>query len=248
MDKTKHLEPELVLLTESIYDTPDPFRALTDPEGLSAIGGDLKPERLIHLYQRGFFPWFSEADPILWWHPLERCTLVPSEFHCSRSLKKALRKNAWSYQINANFQRTIQLCSELRAQKEGTWITEDIIQAYSGLNKLEYGFSIEVFCDGELAGGFYGVAMGKFFFGESMFSLKENGSKVALMQFCILCESLGIEQIDCQVESDHILSLGAQMRTKECFVADLKQLIPEPSKNQKLIALAQHEAPIKIVI
>lgn len=248
MDKTNHLEPELLLLTESIHDTPDPFRALKDPEGLSAIGGDLKPARLIHLYQQGFFPWFSDADPILWWHPLQRCTLVPSEFHCSRSLKKAAKKHAWSWQINANFERTIRLCSELRAHNEGTWISEEIIKAYSELNKLGYAFSMDVYCDSELAGGFYGVAMGRFFFGESMYSLRENGSKIALMQFCQLCESLAIKQIDCQVESAHILSLGAKMRTKECFVSDLKSLIPEPNKNDKLIALSQNETPNKIVI
>lgn len=248
MDKNNSNTPELLLLTESIYDTPDPFRALTDPEGLSAIGGDLKPERLVHLYQHGFFPWFSDADPILWWHPLERCTLIPNEFHASRSLKKAVRKDNWSLRINANFERAIRICSDLRAHEEGTWITDDVIHAYCELNKRGYAFSVEAFFDGKLAGGFYGVAMGEMFFGESMFSLRPNGSKIALMQFCKLCEGLNIKQIDCQIESEHILSLGAKMRDKKSFVSDLKKLIPEPKKNQRLINLSQNTTLIKVVI
>lgn len=238
--------PELVLLTESIFDTPDPFKALPDPEGLSAIGGDLKPERLIHLYQHGFFPWYSDPDPILWWHPLERCTLSPSEFHESRSLKKALKKHDWSWKINANFPQAINICRELRANAEGTWISSDIINAYCALNQQGYAFSMEAFLDGELAGGFYGVAMGKIFFGESMFSLKDNGSKVALWQFCKLAPKLGIELIDCQVYSDHLTSLGAQMMSKASFVKALQELIPNPTRNDELIALADQESAIPI--
>ncbi|CUB02555.1 leucyl/phenylalanyl-tRNA--protein transferase [Marinomonas fungiae] len=230
--------PELVLLTESVLDTPDPFKALLDPEGLSAVGGDLRPERLIHLYQHGFFPWYSDPDPILWWHPLERCTLVPSKFHESRSLKKALKKNEWTWKINADFSRTINTCSQLRADAEGTWISNDVINAYCTLNQQGYAFSIEAFLDGELAGGFYGVAMGKMFFGESMFSLKDNGSKVALWQFCRLAQELGIELIDCQVYSDHLTSLGAQMMSKASFVRALQDLIPTPTQNHRLIAVA----------
>lgn len=248
MDKNDTLEPELLLLSESPYDTPDPFRSLTDPAGLAAIGGDLKPERLIHLYQHGFFPWFSDEDPILWWHPLERCTLVPSEFHISRSLRKAVRKDNWQWQINADFERTIRYCSELRVQTEGTWITEDIIQAYLSLNQLGYAFSIEAWHNKKLAGGFYGVAMGGFFFGESMFSLRPNGSKIALLQFCRLSPALGVQQIDCQIESDHMLSLGAKMRSKRAFVSDLKTLIPTPDRNTGLLGIAQSNAPIDIVI
>lgn len=231
-------QPELVLLTESIYDTPDPFRALQDPEGLSAVGGDLKPERLIHLYQHGFFPWYSEPDPILWWHPLERCTLHPQAFHLSRSLKKALRKHRWSWRINHDFNHVMDTCRRLRADAEGTWISKEVMKAYQQLNQQNYAFSMEVFCNDELAGGFYGVAMGRMFFGESMFSLAENGSKVALWQFCQLCPDLGIDLIDCQVHSDHLISLGAEMQSKRAFVDYLNQLIPTPSPNPRLIELA----------
>lgn len=238
--------PELVLLTESAFDTPNPFRALHDPEGLSAVGGDLKTERLIHLYQHGFFPWYSEPDPILWWHPYERCSLVPAHFHESRSLRKAIKNQRWSWQINADFPRTVRICRDLRAEAEGTWISEDIIRAYSALNQDQYAFSVEVFLDEQLAGGFYGVAMGKMFFGESMFSLASNGSKVALWQFCKLCPELGIELIDCQVHSDHLLSLGAQMLSKQYFVEELERLIPTPERNNELITLAQKKKPAAI--
>lgn len=237
---------ELVLLTESIYDTPDPFKALEDPEGLSAVGGDLKPERLIHLYQHGFFPWYSEPDPILWWHPLERCTLIPSDFHASRSLRKSLKNKNWSWQINANFKQSIDICRKLRADAEGTWISTDIIEAYTKLNEKGYAFSVEAYLNDELAGGFYGVAMGGVFFGESMYSLKDNGSKVALWQFCQLAPELGIQMIDCQVYSHHLISLGAKMLNKADFVNALKRLIPNPYPNCQLTALAQHKAPSPI--
>lgn len=236
--KSRKCAEELVLLSESPYDTPNPFKALSDPEGLSAVGGDLKPERLIHLYQHGFFPWYSDPDPILWWHPLERCTLVPEHFHASRSLKKCIRHGEWTWRINNNFLQTIKTCSELRAQNEGTWISDEIIEAYSNLNRMGYAFSVEVFLNQRLAGGFYGVAMGNMFFGESMFSLLPNGSKVALWQFCQMANKLGIELIDCQVESDHLLSLGAQMMSKETFVANLQKYVAKPTSNAQLNQLA----------
>lgn len=236
------VEPELVLLTESVKDTPDPFRALLDPEGLSAVGGDLKPERLIHLYQHGFFPWYSDPDPILWWHPLERCTLRPSAFHLSRSLKKSIKRQVWTWRINHDFEQVIDTCRSLRAEAEGTWISQDVMKAYTALAQRGYAFSMEVFLDGKLAGGFYGVAMDRVFFGESMFSLTNNGSKVALWQFCQLCPAIGIDLIDCQVHSDHLVSLGAQMQSKQSFVTELRKLIPIAGRNHKLIELAGYNS------
>lgn len=245
-EKSSENTKELVLLTESIYDTPDPFKSLDDPEGLSAVGGDLKPERLVHLYRHGFFPWYSDPDPILWWHPHERCTLTPSDFHTSKSLQKILRNKNWSWKVNSDFRQSVDICRQLRANNEGTWISEDIIDAYSKLNKQGFAFSVESFLDGELAGGFYGVAMGSMFFGESMYSLKNNGSKVALWQFCQLAHDLGIQMIDCQVYSEHLTSLGAKMLNKEDFVRALQQLIPSPCPNSQLAALAKHKAPLPI--
>ncbi|MEL0622115.1 leucyl/phenylalanyl-tRNA--protein transferase [Marinomonas arenicola] len=236
MQEQENTEKELVLLTECIDDTPDPDKALDDPEGLSAVGGDLSPARLIHLYSKGFFPWYSEPDPILWWHPQERCVLRPPEFHESRSLRKARNKENWSFTINQDFQAVMEHCASLR-EKEGTWISSDIKQAYQALHVLGYAHSIEARVDNQLVGGFYGVAMGKVFFGESMFSLRPNASKMALNGFCKIASELEIELIDCQVESEHLLTLGAQLMPRKSFSSSLTELIITPNKNQLLANL-----------
>jgi leucyl/phenylalanyl-tRNA---protein transferase len=230
---------ELILLSESPYDTPDPSKALEDPEGLSAIGGDLSSTRLLHLYSKGFFPWFSDPDPILWWHPEKRCVLTPSHFHASKSLQKAIKKGNWSFSINKEFESVIGYCSALRADKEGTWISKDIKNAYTKLHKLGYAHSIEIWLDNKLVGGFYGVAMGNMFFGESMFSLVPNASKIALKTFCELAKNCGIELIDCQVESDHLLSLGAKKLPRKDFCNTLEQLILSIKKNSVIINIGK---------
>ena len=232
-------QQELILLSESPYDTPIPNNALQDPDGLSAVGGDLSSTRLIHLYSKGFFPWFSDPDPILWWHPEQRCVLNPKNFHLSKSLKKAINKGDWSFTVNQAFETVISHCASLRADKEGTWISEDIRIAYSELNKLGYAHSIEIWKDDQLAGGFYGIAMGGMFFGESMFSLIPNASKIALNTFCELTKDCKIELIDCQVESEHLLSLDAELIPRKKFVNTLDQLIPHTETNKKLINLGQ---------
>uniref|UniRef100_A6W0D5 Leucyl/phenylalanyl-tRNA--protein transferase n=1 Tax=Marinomonas sp. (strain MWYL1) TaxID=400668 RepID=A6W0D5_MARMS len=230
---------ELILLSESPYDTPNPNKALDDPEGLSAIGGDLSSTRLLHLYSKGFFPWFSDPDPILWWHPEQRCTLNPDHFHISKSLKKAIKKDQWLFSVNQEFESVIGYCSALRADKEGTWISTDIKNAYTKLHKLGYAHSIEIWHKNKLVGGFYGIAMGNMFFGESMFSLVPNASKIALKKFCELTKDCGIELIDCQVESDHLLSLGAKKMPRENFCDALEQLIPNIKKNSALINIGK---------
>lgn len=241
MQEDTNTQQELVLLTESIYETPDPNKALEEPEGLSAVGGDLSPKRLIHLYSKGFFPWYSDPDPILWWHPKERCTLIPSQFHASKSLKKSLKREPWSITINQDFQRVIDYCAKLRADKEGTWISNDIKAAYTQLHKLGYAHSIEARLDGELVGGFYGVAMGNMFFGESMFSLSPNASKIALYNLCQNAQRCGIKLIDCQVESEHLLSLGAGLMQRKSFIKALSELIHIPNKNPVLTNLRSFE-------
>ncbi|SBS28808.1 Leucyl/phenylalanyl-tRNA--protein transferase [Marinomonas spartinae] len=233
-DPTEIAQQELVLLSDDVLDTPNPNKALDDPEGLSAVGGDLSSERLIHLYSKGFFPWYSDPDPILWWHPKERCALVPRAFHESRSLRKAANRDNWSFSLNQDFDSVIHHCAELRAQKEGTWISEDIKNAYKNLHKLGFAHSFESRINGKLVGGFYGVAMGKMFFGESMFSLYPNASKLALREFCRRSEEYQIELIDCQVESDHLLTLGATLMARSKFVHALEVLIPSPKKNDLL--------------
>ncbi|NLQ16690.1 leucyl/phenylalanyl-tRNA--protein transferase [Marinomonas sp. M1K-6] len=239
MPDTAHDSQELILLSASPYDTPDPHKALQDPEGLAAVGGDLSTTRLIHLYSKGFFPWFSELDPILWWHPEQRCTLKPSHFHASKSLKKALKKTTWHCSVNQAFERVIYHCSALREDKEGTWISSDIKRAYTALHKLGYAHSIEVWQDNQLVGGFYGIAMGNMFFGESMFSLVPNASKIALQQFCVLAEKCDIELIDCQVESKHLLSLGAELMPRALFSDTLSRLIPTTTTNPTLLSIGE---------
>ncbi|GAB3481401.1 leucyl/phenylalanyl-tRNA--protein transferase [Marinomonas epiphytica] len=239
MSSPENNSPELLLLSESPYETPDPNKALADPDGLAAVGGDLSSERLIHLYSKGFFPWFSEPDPILWWHPSERCTLNPALFHQSRSLSKAIKKAPWCYSFNQAFDQVIEHCADLRKHQEGTWISPEIQQAYRHLHTQGYAHSIEIWLNDELVGGFYGVAIGKMFFGESMFSLKANASKVALSTFCRLAQSLDIALIDCQVESEHLMSLGAELTPRTKFIRLLEELTYPLEKNRKLETLAQ---------
>ncbi|MGB0941832.1 MAG: leucyl/phenylalanyl-tRNA--protein transferase [Marinomonas sp.] len=228
-------QKQLLILSEDILELPDPNLALDDPDGLAAIGGDLSNRRLIHLYQHGFFPWYSESDPILWWHPSLRCQLNPSNFHCSKSLKKHIRKFSGQIRINTEFETVIQHCAQLRQEQEGTWISDEIVSAFVKLHNTGYAHSIEVWQDKQLIGGFYGVAMGRFFFGESMFSLEANASKLALYSLCLNANALGIEHIDCQVESEHLMSLGASLIPRKNFIEQLQQAIPKPEKNQNLI-------------
>ncbi|MCV2401307.1 leucyl/phenylalanyl-tRNA--protein transferase [Marinomonas sp. C2222] len=239
LSKQENDPVELAFLSESPYDTPNPAKALDDPEGLVAVGGDLSTTRLTHLYSHGFFPWFSKPDPILWWHPAQRCVLQPQELHISKSLKKSIKRSEWSFSINRDFSSVIDYCSDLRAEKEGTWISEEIKHAYIELHKLGYAHSIEIWQEEKLVGGFYGIAMGRIFFGESMFSLVPNASKVALKQFCELAIGCDIELIDCQVESEHLISLGAKLIPREYFIETLKQAIPTPNPNEKLISLGR---------
>ena len=219
-------ENQLILLSDSPYDTPNPFNALNDPEGLVAVGGDLSSERLVHLYSHGFFPWYCEPEPILWWHPKERCVLFPEQFHLSRSSRKSIIKNNWHIKFNSQFKAVIQRCAQHREQKEGTWISNDIQEAYLVLHQLGYAHSIEVWQGSTLVGGFYGVAIGSVFFGESMFSEQKNASKTALFYLCQQAKNLGIELIDCQVESAHLISLGASLINRERFLHTLERLIP----------------------
>lgn len=234
LNESQEHKQELLILSDDIFETPNPHSALEDPEGLSAVGGDLSSDRLIHLYSKGFFPWYSDPDPILWWHPKERCTLKPNEFHESRSLRKAANRENWSFSFNQDFSTVIHHCAELRAKNEGTWISDDIKNAYINLHKLGYAHSFESRINGKLVGGFYGIAMGKMFFGESMFSLHPNASKLALREFCRRADDHQIELIDCQVESDHLLTLGANLMTRETFICALETLITSPDKNDLL--------------
>jgi leucyl/phenylalanyl-tRNA--protein transferase len=210
----------------SDHDAPDAFppveRALKEPDGLVAAGGDLSPERLLAAYRRGIFPWYSRGQPILWWSPDPRAVLVPSEFKLSRSLAKTLRKELFDVRIDTAFEQVIRSCGDRKLRPEGTWISPEMRAAYIELHSLGFAHSIEVFAGEELVGGLYGVALGKVFFGESMFSRVTDASKVALKVLCDRLIAREFVLIDCQMVTAHLLSLGAKAIPRTEFIATLQ--------------------------
>ena len=204
---------------------PPVTTALTEPDGLLAVGGDLSPERLLNAYCHGVFPWFNDDDPILWWSPDPRAVLIPGDIHGSKSLKKFIRKTAPKVSFDQCFDRVIGHCRGLREHCEGTWITDGMEQAYNALHQMGCAHSVEVWLDGELIGGLYGISIGKVFFGESMFSLAPNGSKIAALALAQRLNDEGFALIDCQVESEHILSLGAKIIPRADFIQQITAAI-----------------------
>jgi leucyl/phenylalanyl-tRNA--protein transferase len=208
-------------------DPPDAFpeisAALTAPDGLLAAGGDLKPERLLYAYRRGVFPWFDSGQPILWWSPDPRCVMKPESFHVSRRLRRSIRNSDLSLSFNDSFSLVIESCASDRVGQDGTWITDEMIEAYSSLHAQGWAHSVEVWRDDDLVGGLYGVAIGKAFFGESMFSHASNASKVAMWALCDLLARLEFDVLDCQVVSPHLTSLGATLMPRTEFGALLER-------------------------
>ena len=202
-------------------DAPDAFPplndALSEPDGLLAIGGDLSPQRLLAAYARGIFPWYESGQPILWWSPNPRLVLFPEKLHISRSLSKVLRKGQLKVTADTAFNRVIHACGASREHAEGTWITTAMKTAYAELFTLGYAHSIEVWNEGELVGGLYGIALGKVFFGESMFSLQTNASKVAFVHIVKQLEQWSYNMIDCQVSSQHLFNFGAEEISRSHF-------------------------------
>lgn len=211
----------IVQLDPASIHFPPAATALHEPNGLLAVGGDLSPGRLIHAYQQGIFPWFSENDPILWWSPNPRAVFFPDKLHISRSLAKTNRKLNWQVTINRCFADVIRACAEQRANNEGTWITEEMIEAYTKLHQLGHAHSVEVWFDNELVGGLYGVAIGRAFCGESMFHHKTDASKIALVRFARYFEYNGGRLLDCQVGNPHLFSLGAINLQRDRFLVEL---------------------------
>ncbi|KZY66859.1 leucyl/phenylalanyl-tRNA--protein transferase [Oleiphilus sp. HI0068] len=205
-------------------DFPPIEQALRDPDGLLAAGGDLSPERLIHAYSRGIFPWFSDDQPILWWSPDPRCVVIPDEVHISKSLKKHIRQKQPRLSFDQAFPEVIRHCARLDSE-EGTWITEEMEEAYYALHELGVAHSVEVWENEELVGGLYGLAIGCCFFGESMFSLKPNASKVAFACLSQQLHKWGYAIIDCQVENPHLLTLGAKCIDRSDFLSILNKNI-----------------------
>lgn len=198
---------------------PDPARALAEPNGLLAAGGDLSPERLLAAYRRGIFPWYSPGQPLLWWSPDPREVLWPHKFHVSRSLARQQRRADFEVRHDSDFAAVIDLCAAPRAASPGTWITPEMRAAYLRLHELGHAHSIEIWRDGTLLGGLYGVRTGAVFAGESMFSRAPGASKLALAHLAASAASLGIALLDCQMPSAHLRSLGSEAMPRSAFLA-----------------------------
>ncbi|MCL1126779.1 leucyl/phenylalanyl-tRNA--protein transferase [Shewanella surugensis] len=203
---------------------PPAEQALTEPNGLLAVGGDLRPQRLLNAYYNGIFPWFNNNDPILWWSPDPRAVIPVGQLNISRSLRKYVNKQAWRYTINHAFPHVIQACSLPRKAQEGTWITQDIQDAYLTLHQQGYAHSIEVWHNDLLIGGLYGIAIGQVFCGESMFHLESNASKAAMMCLQQHLLSSKFTLIDAQIVNPHLTSLGAKAISRSQFISQLIQL------------------------
>ena len=199
---------------------------LSEPDGLLAIGGDLSPQRLLLAYRNGIFPWY-EGKHILWWCPDPRFILIPAELKVSKSMQQLIKKNAFEFTVNKAFHKVIENCKTVpREGQAGTWITDAVKDAFIKMHELGHAHSAEVWKEGELVGGIYGIKMGKVFFGESMFSTVSNASKYAFICYTELLKKEGIELIDCQVYTAHLESLGAKMVERKEFLSLLKDLIP----------------------
>jgi leucyl/phenylalanyl-tRNA--protein transferase len=201
-------------------------RALPEPNGLLCAGGDLSAQRLLDAYQRGIFPWYSPGEPILWWSPDPRMVLVPREFRISRSLRRSLRSGRFEVKLDSDFPAVIRGCAVTpRAGQAGTWITHDMQHAYGTLFQLGIAHSVETWLDGKLVGGLYGLAIGRMFYGESMFSLVSDASKVAAAHLARFLEDDGFGMIDCQMNTPHLASLGAREIPRAVFLARLRALV-----------------------
>lgn len=211
---------------------PPVENALDEPDGLLAVGGCLSPSRIINAYRHGIFPWFSPDQPILWWSPNPRLILFPNNLKLSRSLQKKIRKGVFSVTFDTAFPEVVEACSGPRLDQTGTWITDEMKKAYNKLHRMGYAHSIEAWCNGQIVGGLYGISIGQVFFGESMFHWKTDASKVA---FAFLVDALikwRYQLIDCQVQTSHLVSLGAEEISRNQFTYLINDLCNKyPDRN-----------------
>lgn len=190
-----------------------------DEHGFLAVGGDLSTERLIAAYRNGIFPWYNEDEPICWWSPDPRCVLFPDKLKVSKSMKKIIRDRAFRFSMNKAFEKVMRSCQQLeRKGGNGTWIQDEMIVAYTELHHLGFAHSAEAWLGDELVGGLYGIRIGKIFFGESMFSKVSNASKLAFIKYVDYLQKDEVVLIDCQQQTDHLISLGAEMISRDSFV------------------------------
>jgi leucyl/phenylalanyl-tRNA---protein transferase len=209
---------------------PPVSRALREPNGLLAAGGDLSVGRLLRAYRSGIFPWYSDDQPVLWWSPEPRMVLVPAEIVLSRSLRKRLRAPGFEIRTDTAFETVVDECAAPRAGQPGTWITPEMAAAYTALHHAGYAHSIETWFDGMLVGGLYGVSIGRMFFGESMFSRASDASKVALAHLARQLEHWQFGLIDCQMSTPHLASLGAREMPRAEFMRALSELVNYPTR------------------
>lgn len=207
---------------------PDPALALREPDGLLAVGGDLSPARLLHAYRHGIFPWYDAELPILWWSPDPRAVFWPDRLHVSRSLRRRLNRGGFEIRFDTAFDRVLQECAAPRPGQAGTWINADMQAAYGWLHRLGHAHSAEMWQAGKLVGGIYGVAIGRVFFGESMFSGVTDASKIALASLARCLHAWGYALIDCQVHSEHLASLGSERIPRPQFLKLLAKYCGEP--------------------
>ena len=197
-------------------------------EGLLMAGGDLSPERLMLAYSRGIFPWYGEDSPLLWWSPDPRCVLFTHKLHVNARLRRTLRSRSFTFSVNSCFERIIRLCAEVpRPGQDGTWIVPDMVEAYLRLHELGHAHSVEVWEEGELAGGLYGVKLGRVFFGESMFHLRSYASKAAVIFLVEQLRAQGVELLDCQQATPHMLRFGAEEIPRKRFLPLVRRLCAE---------------------
>jgi leucyl/phenylalanyl-tRNA--protein transferase len=223
---------------------PDPERALPEPDGLLAAGGDLSPKRLLAAYRQGIFPWYEDGQPILWWSPQRRAVIPAGQMHISRGLRRLLRSGRYQFSLDQDCAAVIGGCAQPRNDRAGTWITRDMHNAYLELHRLGHVHSIEIWEDQALIGGLYGVALGQVFCGESMFSQRSNGSKIALACFDRVLHESGFKLMDCQMYTPHLGSVGALVMSRRQYLEKLSDWSARPPENPPWPAVARSSAQI----
>jgi leucyl/phenylalanyl-tRNA---protein transferase len=216
--------------------------ALDDPNGLLAAGGDLSAERLLNAYRHGIFPWYNGGQPILWWSPNPRMVLFVEEFRLPRSLRKVVRQRRFEIRVDTAFRQVMAGCAEPRNGQSGTWITPQVVEAYTSLHEQGYAHSIESWREGALVGGLYGVTIGRMFYGESMFARESDASKVALVKLIALLKQMDMPLIDCQQETDHLARFGGRPVTRRAFAGWLGRLVHSSMPTQSWAEIAASAA------
>ena len=243
--KTKILGPMvflLVIFIELMNENVFPPHENADEDGLLAMGGQVTTEWLIEAYFYGVFPWFNEGDPVLWWSPNPRAIVVPSEMKVSKSLKKVIRDEQFTLKIDTSFDEVMQHCATVKRRDEaGTWLSSDMMAGYRGLHEMGLAHSFESWREGKLVGGLYGVSLGKCFFGESMFALESNASKVAFYHLCQFANKKDFVFIDCQIQNDHLITLGSKEIDRADFLSQLQNGISFDTLNYDWSHFAKRE-------